>query len=341
MPARKELKKTSKLQITSADILNSIEDFVFIVNKQGKLLSSNKLVSFAKTEEFLGQPLYDRIFPEHKDKVKKAVKTVFDTGKAMNIETKASLPGNKGSWLSCRISPVVINKTTRAALIVARDITLEKNIEERIFEMIACEHKRIGQELHDGLSQHLTGISFLAKVLEKKLITKGLGEENDMRKIVLLVNDAIDHTRGLARGLHLVDLQEGNLEDLMQELVQTTKKIYNIDCKLDFGPDVVIKELTVATHLYRIVQEAISNAIKHGKAKKIIVKAKKKKNKVELSIVDEGVGIDVSREPSGTGLKIMRYRADMIGANLEIKKGKQRGTVVSCSFCSQNKQGKL
>ncbi|MBU0506075.1 MAG: ATP-binding protein [bacterium] len=333
--------KTNNPQITSVDILYNMEDFVFLVSKQGNILFINNTQTPTKIAGELGKPIYDRVFPEHKDMVKKAVQAVFQKGQTTSFEAKISLLNNQSCWLSSRVSSVVVDDKTKAALIVARDTTHEKDIEERIFETMSCEHKRIGQDLHDGLSQHLTGIAFLARVLEQKLITKGLDESSDMRKIVLLVNDAIDHTRRLARGLHLVDLQEGNLEDLMHELIQTTKKIYGIECELYFGSDVVIQEVAVATHVYHIVQEAISNAIKHGKAKKIIITAEKKKNRTVLSILDEGLGIDIMQESSGTGLKIMRYRADMIGANLEIKKGKQRGTIVSCSFFSQKKQGNL
>ncbi|MHC4581538.1 MAG: sensor histidine kinase, partial [Planctomycetota bacterium] len=197
------------------------------------------------------------------------------------------------------------------------------------------EQRRIGRELHDSIGQQFTGIAFMMKVLEQKLTNGKLTDEaTDAAEIKGLVNQAMDQTRGLAKGLHPIDLDAGSLVAALQELAATTEKMFGVRCTLaDDGP-VEIDDAEVATHLYRITQEAITNAIKHGKAKNIRIELVCMANDAVLTVVNDGLAFPEELEARGTGmgLQIMNHRADIIGASLDVRKAPKEGTIVACKF---------
>ena len=212
-----------------------------------------------------------------------------------------------------------------------------KRLEQEILNISEREQRRIGRELHDSIGQQFTGIAFMMKVLEQKLTDKLTDEAADAAEIKRLVNQAMDQTRGLAKGLHPIDLDAGSLVAALQELAATTEKMFGVRCALiDDGP-VDIDDAEVATHLYRITQEAITNAIKHGKAKNIRVELACKANETVLTVANDGLPFPEQFEARGTGmgLQIMDHRADIIGASLDVRKAAKDGTIVTCSFRNQ------
>ena len=144
---------------------------------------------------------------------------------------------------------------------VIRDRT---RLEKDILEISGMEQRRIGQDLHDGLSQKLTGVAFLTKVLEQRLYSKNVPEVKDVQKILELVNEAIAESRGLARGLDPVVLESRGLMAALQELASYTEKFFDVSCKFECARPVLIYDHLAAVHLYRIVQEAVSNAVKYS-----------------------------------------------------------------------------
>jgi PAS domain S-box-containing protein len=213
------------------------------------------------------------------------------------------------------------------------DITEREQLEKALLEISAREQRRIGQDLHDGLGQHLTGIAFMAKVHEEKLARQDQVDAADAAKIVRLVNEAIHKTRELARGLLPVMSDAQGLMSALQLWAQEVEDIFGISCKFECETTVLIHDDNVATHLYHIAQEAVNNAMKHGSAHNIQLRLMAEKDIGALQIIDDGTGIPDDRQNTqGMGLHIMGYRAAMVGGRLEVKRNDPRGTIVTCSF---------
>jgi PAS domain S-box-containing protein len=214
-----------------------------------------------------------------------------------------------------------------------RDISDRKRLEKTVLEISDREQRRIGQDLHDGLGQHLTGIAFLTKVQERKLAERQIPEAAEAAKIVQLVNDAIQKTRELARGLLPVVSDERGLMSALQLYAAEIESLFGISCVFRCDEAVLIRDESKATHLYHIAQEAVNNAIKHGRAQNIFIRLFAGERQGTLLVRDDGVGIDHPTAPhSGVGLHIMNYRAGMIGGVLDIHREQPSGTVVSCRF---------
>ena len=235
-----------------------------------------------------------------------------------------TLPGDKG--------------TPAYVIATGIDITERKRLEQAILEISAREQRRIGQDLHDGLGQHLTGIAFMSKVQEQKLAEKGLPDAVDAAKIVKLVNEAINKTRELSRGLLPVMSESRGLMSALQQWAGEVQDLFGISCTFVCIEPVLIHDDAMATHLYHIAQEAVNNAIKHAKAGHIVIALGASGERGALAISDDGTGIQPSISNPGMGLGIMSYRARMIGGTLDIQPGKPRGTVVTCNFPIRGKE---
>ena len=213
------------------------------------------------------------------------------------------------------------------------DITERKHLERAILEISEREQRRIGQDLHDGLGQHLTGIAFMTKVQEQKLKEKHLPYAADAAKIVKLVNEAINKTRELARGLSPVVSESFGLMSALQQLSAEVQDVFGVSCRLTCDTPVLIDDVSLATHLYHISQEAVSNAIKHGKARNIDINLAASDARGVLTIRDDGSGCKkIPATSKGMGHHIMSHRAKMIGGTLDIESCTPRGTVVTCLF---------
>lgn len=212
---------------------------------------------------------------------------------------------------------------------------LKEEIEEReklqkeIMEISEREQQRIGQDLHDSLSQQIGGIIYMSQVLKEKLAQKGLTESDDMLKIIGHLNGALKHTRDLSRGLFPV-LEKGGLALALTELAHSMEEIFDIRIHLTYGDGVHITRKKAATHIFRIAQEAINNAIKHGRASEVRICFKKMENRLLLEIADNGTGFPQKPNIKGMGLNIMKYRVSVIGGSLEIDSEKGKGSTIRC-----------
>ena len=234
---------------------------------------------------------------------------------------------------------LLVAVVARAAADIEKDRQLQVNeserrrLEQEIIDISNREQRRIGQDLHDGLGQHLAGVELLAQVLEQNLRRKSPDEAADAAKICEHVREAIAQTRMLARGLCPVELEANGLMSALHELAGNTAKLFRIQCSFDCEKDVLVSDHAKATHLYRIAQESINNALKHGKATRVTIELVRIGQKGELVVSDNGQGFQGSPKPgSGMGLRIMSYRARMAEGELRIGATPGGGVAISCSF---------
>ena len=212
------------------------------------------------------------------------------------------------------------------------DITERKQLEKAVLDISAREQRRIGQDLHDGLGQHLTGVAFMGKVLEQRLAESATPEALEAAKIVTLVNQAIRMTRELARGLLPVGAEGRNLMSALDHWTTEVGELFHVSCRFECHAPVLIEDDTVADHLYRIAQEAVHNAVKHGRAGRVLIDLSAINDCGTLTVRDDGSGFGAAPGgQSGIGLRIMNYRAKMIGGSLDVQSSRA-GTVVSCLF---------
>jgi two-component system sensor kinase FixL len=218
-------------------------------------------------------------------------------------------------------------------LSILRDVTERRTLEHEIQEISEREQRRLGQDLHDGLGQSLTGIAFLGKVLQQKLQAKGDQEAEAAGNIASLLNEALAQTRRLSRGLCPVVLDTNDIEAALEQLAENLRTLFSISCELHCEPDIKITGNAVAVHLYRIAQEAATNAIKHGRAKCILLSLKSNKSRIILKVKDDGAGFPAAApKGKGMGLRVMHHRARMIGATISVQQSKSGGVTVTCSL---------
>ncbi|HSV13778.1 MAG TPA: PAS domain S-box protein [Tepidisphaeraceae bacterium] len=216
---------------------------------------------------------------------------------------------------------------------IVHDLSERKRLERELLEISDREQRRIGRDLHDGLGQQLAGIGFLSKSLENRLAAQDSPEAADARKIAELVAVAIAQARAMARGLHPVDLKASGLMSALEELAANVEGIFRVRCALDCPQPVLLSDNAVAVHAYRIAQEAVNNALRHGKAKRIVISLERAGSAVTLKVHDDGSGLPATPiKNGGMGMQIMRYRAALISASLSFTPAQPHGTVVSCTF---------
>jgi PAS domain S-box-containing protein len=219
------------------------------------------------------------------------------------------------------------------------EIQRRKGLEGEILAVSDREQQRLGQELHDGLCQHLTAVAFMARSVGLRLKNHRVIDADDIEKIAQLVNDAATDTRNLSRALHRIDVDAAGLVEALRDLVD--REIWRIPCRLEFKPSFHIQNDVAAGELYRIAREAVINANKHSQAREIVIRLECVQNEMVLRVIDNGVGFPSEpKTKRGLGAHIMGYRARLIGARLEIDSPKEGGTRVSCYLPNNAVQSK-
>ena len=221
-------------------------------------------------------------------------------------------------------------------LFVVQDVSERKQLESEIIEITNRERRRLGADLHDGLGQELTGISLMLRGLAKRAGLAAFEAVPELDEIIALVNHAIQSARKMALGISPVTLERGGLLPALQTLIGWSRASYSVDVRLSLSvrSPLLIGE-SAAAHLYLIVQEAINNAVKHGRARSITVTVRTNRARLSLSITDDGVGIPENpARGAGMGLKLMEYRCGMIGGVMKIKRLPDGGTRIRC-VCQQ------
>lgn len=213
------------------------------------------------------------------------------------------------------------------------EIHEKRQLEKTILEISDLERSRIGQDLHDGLCQQLVSATFSLNMLGEKLAKSVPSESTDALRVADMIDDAITQARNLARGLFPVRLETEGLEMALRELAATMSRRFNLSCSVDSPEHDRPYAASSDIHLYRIAQEAVINAAKHSGAKNILISLGRGADSSRLMVKDDGVGIGrAARNPDGMGLRIMEYRARMIGAGLEVTRIPSGGTRVTCTL---------
>ncbi len=206
-------------------------------------------------------------------------------------------------------------------------------LEQEILQISEREQQRIGRDLHDDLGQQLAGLSIMASVLTRTLAGNAAPEAPAAAKISELLKKAVAMTRSLARGLHPVAPEPDGLASALHDLAARVSGLFHIDCQFDCAAAIQMNDNTAATHLYRIAQEAVSNAVKHGHAQHVRIGLSSDTASLTLTVKDDGCGISAPEpQQQGMGLRIMHYRAGMIGARVSIAKQETGGTCVTCTL---------
>ena len=224
----------------------------------------------------------------------------------------------------------------RTAQLTALNKTLKSEMKERVAveqELLLIserEKRRIGQDLHDSLCQELAAAALFLQTAAHTSGKKNPSGAKVLEEAARIVNDNVGLARDLARGLHPIELSSQGLANALRELAFRTSQVRSVTCHFDCPRQVRIRDEAVALNLYRIAQEAVTNALKNGKATTVTIKLVREGKSLKLTIKDNGKGFSTSKARQGMGLHIMKYRADVIGAELSVKSADGKGTLVSC-----------
>ena len=211
-----------------------------------------------------------------------------------------------------------------------REMAERRRLDQEIARVADRERRRLGQDLHDRLGQHLTGTALTAQVLKEKLAARSAPEVREAEKLVYYVEEGIDLTRSLARGFFSPELDADGLMAALQHLAENVSERFRINCVLDGDESIRIHDCTVANQLYRITQEAVTNAVKHGAARQVDIRLAKDGADLCLTIVDDGIGFpDTLPKSDGLGLRLMQHGAALSGATFDIRRNGKRGTIAT------------
>ena len=251
------------------------------------------------------------------------------------------LQGSSGAWAtSWRVGFFLIVALVGSALRMKRDIAANRiallehgsrRLEREVVSISESEQRRIGQDLHDGLCQHLAGLTCGASSLRDDLEKLNVrAEAHTASELVKLLQDAVVQTRDLARRLVPAQVSRLGLVLALESLAQSVRQMHGVTCSFQFHGGSPNWDDQAAIHFYRIAQEAINNATRHGKARNILVFLEAVDHSISLRVLDDGVGVSESCS-EGVGLRIMRYRAQSIGGEVTIERRNGPGTTVSCT----------
>ncbi len=337
-----DLKRTEEALQQERNVVSAILDtvgaLVVVLEPDGRILRFNRaceLTTGYSVEEVRGKYVWDLfLLPEEVERFQSIFAQL--SGDLLPQDYQSYWVTRHGAQRLIAWSSTTLpggNGTHDYIIATGIDITEREQLEKALLNISAREQRRIGQDLHDGLGQHLTGVAFMAKAHEAKLTEKHLTDAADAAKIVRLVNEAIHKTRELARGLLPVVSDAQGLMSALQIWAAEVEDLFGITCRFECETAVLIHDDIVATHLYHIAQESVNNALKHGRARNILLRLTAENGRGTLRIQDDGSGISESRGHSqGMGLHIMNYRAGRIGGTLDVARGSRQGTVVTCIF---------
>jgi PAS domain S-box-containing protein len=342
--ARREQARTEEARARLAAIVQNSDDAIFSQTFDGRITSWNHgaEVVFGFTEAEAINQISQLLIPSQSQADEQTIIRQIQEGQSPPehaLETLRTRKDGRPIHVSQSVSPLEDSDGTRVGVsVIARDITARKNLEREVLEITGTEQQRIGRELHDSLGQELTGLSYLAKGLAKKLSDEDNTQTSIAQTIADGVQRALREVRTAVQGLVPVEVDAAGFMAALEQLAADTTARCGIDCRVEGDDQISIDDNVVATHLFRIVQEAINNAVKHAQPKQILVRPERSNGTIRVTVQDDGVGIvpgRPSRNGGGMGLRIMQYRAGVIDATLEVRRRSGQGTAVVCQVKNQ------
>ena len=334
-------------------ILDTAADAIITINEHGLLSSVNRAAESMfgySADEMIGQNVQLLVPSLDREEHDSYIANHLITGIDRSIGTGREARGRRkdGSLFPVELALGEVNNTQRWYTGILRDITWRKALERKVVETAAEEDQRIGRELHDGVGQELTGLGLMADALARRLrspLAPGDREDRDEAelsvKLVTGLERVHQQVRTLCRGLIMAELDPEGVGMALAELAARTSDQSGISCSFDYPELVPVPDPITAGHLYRIAQEAVSNALRHGRPQHIRLALRSGPEGPCLSIEDDGIGMSDAPGPEnrpvdGLGIPTMRYRAAMIGGTLQIGSVQGGGTRVSCILLARN-----
>ncbi len=245
------------------------------------------------------------------------------------LEQEAETTRKSGEPVELRL--LHLGDASEETLILAEDITEQKFLERALLEATEREQRRIGQELHDHLCQHLLGAAFAAKALAGALDRDGSRHAAALHDLARLINDSVTQARDISRGLHPVELDSAGLMSALQELA--TRASHSVRCEFHCKSSILVENSVSARNAYRIAQEAVTTAIQQSRPSRITINLSRKNDSICLEILDDGKSeSELTREPYGTTVRTLRYRAQAMGGRVDFQFDPGSGTRVICTF---------
>jgi PAS domain S-box-containing protein len=303
----------------AAAVLNTVGTAVVVLDLEGRVVQCNR--AFEQICEIPGDQLASRCVwtlfedPEEGDRFRHMLGPLDAGWRPGNFESYWSGRDGQTRLIAWSTGPLPdAAGSPRHTIVSGVDITEATHLQKTVLDISGREQARIAQDLHDDLGQQLTGMMLMSMVVEKKLSIAGQSEASDAAKIVSLTKEAIKKTKDLSRGLLPVGSDARGLTAALERWSMEVQDRSGVTCHFSFEEPILIGDDKVATHLFRIAQEAVHNAIKHGSPTRVEIRVARKDDGFDLRIEDDGTGIsDDARNNGGLGLRIMSYRAKMIG----------------------------
>lgn len=321
-------------------ILETASDAIISTDDKGNILSFNtaaeRMFGYA-AEEAVGANVEILIPTPVPAGFREFLTNPADSEKRAFLGSKRELPARHkdGSTIPVEVSISEVDHLNLYS-VIAHDISERKQMQRDILNIATQEQQSIGRELHDGTQQELTGLGLLAQNLADPLQRQSAPEAELAVRLANGIAAAGRRVRQLAKGLIPVPVDSEGLMMALDVLAEETAAIQNLDCTFECPEPVIVNDDLAATHLYRIAQEAVTNALKHARADKIVISLRDTGGSIRLEVHDNGVGIDEkSNATPGVGLKIMGYRCNLINGSFDVRRGDGGGTIVSCRIRQQ------
>lgn len=324
-------------------ILNTVGDAVITIDRKGHMVGTNpaaqRMFGYAEAE-MLGHNVKMLMPPPFRDEHDGYLAKYHRTGRTGIIGTRRELQAQRWDGTIFPIE-LAVSEATHLNLFtgVIRDLTERKRLEAEVLQISEDERQRVAADLHDGICQELVSINFAATALERDLQPFDAQIAQRVKMLAQTIAAAAGHTREVARGMSpVVDGGDG-LMHALRHFASPTAEAYRVRCQFKCPRPVLVEDRLMADQLYRIAQEAVQNAIQHGKAKKIDVSLHLSRGALALSVTDDGHGLSMTAGPAkGLGLRAMSYRARLIGGQLTVQPRSRGGTEVQCRLPAPEKK---
>lgn len=319
-----------------AAILTTAVDAIITIDSGGIIQSVNpateQMFGYAAAE-MVGQNVKTVMPSPYREEHDRYLARYLQTGKSGIIGVGREVQGQRKDGSVFPVDLVVSEVEPKKLFTgIVRDITRRKQLEREVLEIAMLEQSRIGQEIHDDLGQQVTGLSMLAEALAQHLGHDASPHKDTAGQLAAGLGRLRQLAQRLSRGLVPTEVGRAGLRAALQELVTRTCEQAGVACTLDFPGEVSARDDATATHLLRIAQEAVNNAVRHSQANNVQVHLVRQAEAILLSIRDNGVGIaELPKTHEGIGIRLMRNRAGLIGGRLEIGPAAGGGTLVTCT----------